>query len=274
TLILSTKPERHGGEVADALGAWLAQRKDDRPFLLFVNVMDSHWPYRVREQNPFLPPGVDAAEAGALSQIPDDYLCRHDVSERSLATLRGLYLGGVAAADAKLGAVLAQLHGALPRQRLVTLVTADHGEHLGERGLFVHNYGIAEELIHVPLLVHGLPGAAPAVVHEPVELADVVPTLLSLAGQPVPPELPGRPLPTRDPPSPSTRVVIAEYADLESHEDPIAVPAELERLAPHRTACKPEDHVFGDMYALLRPPLHLLPNPAGSPDPSHLPNPT
>lgn len=79
----------------------------------------------------------------------------------------------------------------------VIIVTSDHGEELWERGNWGHRGtdSLHQELLHVPLVVI-LPGQAHAgrVVDEPVSLVDLMPTILELAGLPVPEDLPGRSL--------------------------------------------------------------------------------
>jgi arylsulfatase A-like enzyme len=75
-------------------------------------------------------------------------------------------------------------------------ITADHGEALGEHGMFVHMNSVREEALRIPLLLiaHGytpelplLPRAAPAQV-------DIAPTLLAELALPIPPTWQGRPL--------------------------------------------------------------------------------
>ena len=67
------------------------------------------------------------------------------------------------------------------------LFTADHGEMLGERGLW-YKMCFFEQSARVPLIVRR-PGGSGARVREPVSLVDVAPTLLSLAGVPADPGL-------------------------------------------------------------------------------------
>lgn len=247
--------------VGTTIDAWLHERRADRPFLLFVNVLDAHMPYLVRAQNPFLPPGVSAAEARAVSQNPAGYLCSAEPHAPELAILRGLYLGGVAAADAKLGDLLARLHAAGLDRDLVTIVTADHGEHFGEHRLVGHQFSVHEALVHVPLVVHGLPGVPPAVIDTPVGLTDVVPTVLGLAGVPVPAGLAGRALPTTPGAAADTRALIAEEDD--SDDEHASEEPEIARLLRDsnraaRSGCSAGDPVFGEMRAILQYPLKLV----------------
>lgn len=256
-------PDR--AETVMAVGDWLRTRRADRPFFLFVNFLDAHLPYLVRNENPFLPAGVTAGEARAVSQDPSDYFCHAGSRGRDLAILRGLYQGGVTAADAKLGAVLDLLGAAGLDRDLITIVTADHGEHFGEHGLVGHQFSVREPLLRVPLVLHGLPGVAPAIIATPVTLADVMPTLLQVAGARVPEGLAGRRLPTapgaRAAAGGDARAIIAEHddsADQHASEEPEV--ARLIRASNQaaRRGCPPDARVFGEMRAVVRYPLKLV----------------
>jgi uncharacterized sulfatase len=61
------------------------------------------------------------------------------------------------------------------------VITADHGDLLGEYGLLAHKLVLHDALIHVPLVVHGLPELKPRA-DELVQHVDVMRTLLVLAG--------------------------------------------------------------------------------------------
>ena len=76
----------------------------------------------------------------------------------------------------------ATLRGVGFADNLITIVVADHGEHLGERRLLDHQFSLSNVLLHVPLIVNGVKDAAPAIVAEPVTLLDVAPSLLEWAG--------------------------------------------------------------------------------------------
>ncbi|MDP3940502.1 MAG: sulfatase-like hydrolase/transferase, partial [Deltaproteobacteria bacterium] len=82
------------------------------------------------------------------------------------------------------------------RERTLIVVTADHGELLGERGERGHNGKAYEEVLHVPWVLR-LPGYLPAgsVMEWPASLVDVTPTLLAFLGVPAPDKLEGAVLP-------------------------------------------------------------------------------
>ena len=164
----------------------------------FVNVVDPHWPYTVREDNPFLPPGVSREQAAAVSQWPPDDVCAGAERARAREIEHGLYLGDVRAADAKLAVVQKALADAGLGAGLITIATADHGEHFGEHRLGHHQFSVHEALLHVPLVIAGLKGEPRGVIDEPVQLADILPTVLAWAHLPQPAGLAGRPLPVHD----------------------------------------------------------------------------
>jgi hypothetical protein len=167
------------GEVMDRLApssdqdlvAKALEWAEDRPGarFLYVQLMDSHTPYRSpridggrgsgrRIEFPF--PGMDITPAEA-----EDIVARYD--------------GGIRRADAQVGRLLA----AARRwgRPFVAIVTADHGESLGESGRWFHGASLAPELLSIPLVVLG-DGVRPGRVLAPVGHASIMPTLLAAAG--------------------------------------------------------------------------------------------
>src|SRR5262249_5502333 len=142
---------------------------------------------------------------------------------------------------------------------LITIVTADHGEQLGEHGRSSHQFSVYEEVLHVPLVVQGLTGVAPAAVTTPVALADVTPSILDWLHVPAPPGLAGQPLPTQDGPA-RQRSIVAEFDDIPSTQGTGSALGNvfLAGAASLRRRCDREQPVFGDMRALIRYPLKLV----------------
>lgn len=93
--------------------------------------------------------------------------------------------------DAALGRLLRFLEAERPEAQLI--ITADHGEAFNDHGESLHGTNLYEEQIRVPLVLHG-PGREAAVRADPVQLIDVAPTLLELAGVALPPTLDGQSL--------------------------------------------------------------------------------
>jgi arylsulfatase A-like enzyme/regulator of sirC expression with transglutaminase-like and TPR domain len=90
-----------------------------------------------------------------------------------------LYRGEVAFVDDQVGRLLAALEG---RDDVLIVVTADHGEALGEHGEPQHGFLLYESTLHVPLIVAGPGVEVGAVRDEPVSLVDVEPWLARRCG--------------------------------------------------------------------------------------------
>lgn len=91
------------------------------------------------------------------------------------------YDNEVAYVDASLRAFLDQLQDEDRLDRTLTIVTADHGESLGEHGEPTHGLFAYDATIAVPLIVAG-PGIAPRVIPDPAAHVDLAPTVLDVAG--------------------------------------------------------------------------------------------
>jgi len=245
-------------EVAD----FAEQRDRHRPFFVFVNLFDPHSPYRDREPNRFVDPGVAVADlwtAEALQASPSR-ICDRLPTAPALKVLHELYLGDVAAADAKLGKIAALAREAVGSDPLIVVATADHGEHFGEHRLLDHEFSVRAPVLHIPLVVQGAPGASSGRIEAAVTLVDVAASVLSWAGVARPAEIAGQPLPLRagaDRPED----LFAVYSDERLHTpegwDQALEPAEGARDAK-RSGCWPSDRVFGSMAALTRWPFKLI----------------
>jgi arylsulfatase A-like enzyme len=173
------------------------------PFFLYVQSMDVHSPYAPPE--PFRGRFSDASptpkarpadlDVGAENAVPPDRL------EALLANLQPHhYDDAVAYADHQLGVLLDALGERGLRESTIIVVTADHGEALGERGRYLHGVSLHEEQTHIPLILL-LPGDETALRPEqPVSLLDLGPTLLDLVGLPIPEHFQGSSLLRRPPP--------------------------------------------------------------------------
>jgi arylsulfatase A-like enzyme len=191
------------------------------------------------------------------SEKPQNLLCEDLPGERDRVILHGLYLGDVFAADVLLNTTLALVREEAGRRDLVTVITSDHGESFGEGRLMGHEFGLRNSALHIPLIVHGLPGTTPHKIDAPVTLVDVTASILEWAGVERPSELAGVPLPTSPagaPPPP--RALRAAYSDslriMPVEWDGMLQGADL--MAP-RQSCGPEDKVYGGMASLIEYPF-------------------
>jgi hypothetical protein len=95
------------------------------------------------------------------------------------------YLREVELADRSLGKLIEGLRASRLWDRAVVIISADHGEALGDHGIPHHGGSIYESLVRVPLLIR-VPGVRPRRVDAPVTTLDIAPTLLDLLGHTTP----------------------------------------------------------------------------------------
>jgi arylsulfatase A-like enzyme len=262
------KEEDHPGsgrfDIVDEMTAFAAKRDRERPFFVFINLFDPHTPYRDREENRFVDPDVSVGDAWT----PDDlknaayHICDRVPSDEDLKILYGLYLGEVAETDAKLGRIEAIARGAAGEGPLIVVATADHGEHFGEHRLLSHEFSVRAPVLHIPLVVQGVPDAPAGKIDLPVTLEDVSASVLDWAGVEIPPEFGGRPLPIRNSMPDSSAVdLVALYSDATSKESSdgeghLGFSEAAQNLK--RSNCWSRDRVYGDMLALTRWPFKLI----------------
>ncbi len=260
--------EKHPGilrfDIVAEVAAFAAERDRNRPFFLFANLFDPHSPYRNREQNQFLSPDVSVGDSWTANALKgtSHRICDRLPSTEDVKMLHGLYLGDVAKVDAKLGKIVAIAREAAAEGALIVVVTADHGEHFGEHRLLDHEFSVRAPVLNVPLVVHGIPNAPVGRIELPVTLVDVAASLLSWVGTEIPPEIAGRPLPTRASVTNRPDVdLLAMYSDeklkLPENWEGDLEPTE-ETRDEKRSGCWPRDRVFGKMAALTRWPFKLI----------------
>jgi len=130
--------------------------------------------------------------------------------------IRDVYAGAVAHGDAWFGLLMAGLETQGRLEDTVVIVLADHGEELGEDGLFEHRFSLSDAVTHVPLMVR-LPGAREGGSrHEGlVGLIDLLPTVVDAVGGTAPAGVQGAslwPAITGAGPLPSRAAVFSEGA--------------------------------------------------------------
>jgi choline-sulfatase len=195
----------------------LARLDRTRPWFLFFHVFDVHdGPLATGEHMLYAspPPYQDWFMPDAAAKLPDvppDELWESenllDAEER--AALVALYDGGIRHVDANLALLFEALEGDGWLADTLVIVTSDHGESLAQRGRLDGHGELAQEGLHVPLVVRHPRGVAAGTrVAAPVHLGDVVPTVLALAGLEADPRLPGRDLFDALPPD---RVITGTY---------------------------------------------------------------
>lgn len=169
----------------DIVGDVLAVRPETAPFPNRTHM----WVGRVR--------------LGKVEPLPED-----------LRFVRDLYLGELAVVDQALGTLLDTLTQRGELDDTIVALVGVHGEEFLEHGGAGHGRNLFQESIHVPLAIRAPGLLAPGRVEVPVDLLDVGPTLLDLAGVPQPRSWQGQTLvPLVDDPQPPPRLVVSSYGD-------------------------------------------------------------
>jgi arylsulfatase A-like enzyme len=101
----------------------------------------------------------------------------------------------IAYLDGQLGRLFEELDRRGLRRNTMVIVTADHGEHFGEHGLYGHASSLYDQEVHVPLLIDG-PRNVPngRSIDTPVTLRDIPATIVDLLGFASESHFPGRSL--------------------------------------------------------------------------------
>jgi arylsulfatase A-like enzyme len=117
------------------------------------------------------------------------------LSERDLEHVIALYDGDIAYSDHLLNIMLDDLSGRGLLDNSLIVFSSDHGEMFGEHDKWIHRNSLYEEVLRVPLIFR-YDGVIPegAVFDMPVDHLDVTPTILDLAGIPIPAHMRGRSL--------------------------------------------------------------------------------
>jgi arylsulfatase A-like enzyme len=154
--------QRFAHQVTPLAVAWL-EANQAGPFFLWVHYFDPHAPYTKQPR--------------LYQDLPDGHAGLKDRDARYASEIRH--------ADEGLGELLRALDRLGLAGDTLVVVTADHGESLGEHGYVGHGQYLYEEILRVPLVI-GWPGRLPEgkVVRSPVALLDLAPTVLSLLGLP------------------------------------------------------------------------------------------
>lgn len=161
---------RSDDQVADRAIAWLNENAESR-FFLWVHFFGPHEKVKSRHR---LPPGERKAHI-------QKQIARYDPDVEFM--------------DRQVGRLLERLRSDPRTEDAVILFHSDHGQSLNEHGLFGHGADLYDTCAHVPLIVR-LPRAERAGERVPhlVRNLDIFPTVLRLAGIPVPAATAGRDL--------------------------------------------------------------------------------
>jgi choline-sulfatase len=169
----------------------LARNRDDRPFLLFTSFTHPHDPFQCRQEHwdRFTHDDIGMPVVDTLQQDMDPYSLRltaqygltgNPPSEAQVRVARHAYYGSVSYVDDLVGELLAVLRETGLDDNTVIVLATDHGEMLGEHGLW-YKKSFFEAACRIPLIISH-PQIQARRVGANVSLVDLLPTLLEMAG--------------------------------------------------------------------------------------------
>ena len=167
----------------------LARSKDQRPFLLVASFSHPHDPFAVpqrywdlyRDEDIDMPAPGNALDAHSRRLRHVCAMEAEPVTEAQARAARRAYYGAIAYVDDLLGRLMAALRAAALAEDTIVILTSDHGEMLGEHGLW-YKMSFLEGACRVPLVVASPARFEPRRVASSVSLVDLMPTLIDLAG--------------------------------------------------------------------------------------------
>ncbi len=190
-------------DVANQSVQWLfdhTRRADGKPFMLVSSFTHPHNPFTISKEFwdlyadadidmptvPFIPfEERDPWSQRYYKLIRQD---EHQVTDAHIRSARHAYYGMVSYLDTKVGMLLDTLQKIDALDNTVIIFTADHGDMIGERGMW-YKFNPYQNSIRVPLIISAPGAKAGQRVSANCSLVDLLPTMLDLATQGHPPEL-------------------------------------------------------------------------------------
>lgn len=179
------KSYRTADETVDRALEWLGGRRPGQRIFLWLHLFDPHLPDRA-------PPETKGALAFASKQIAQNWaealLLKRPTAVGAYRTPLGLaarhsaYDAEVAFADRELQRLFERTQAARLNESALWIVTADHGEGLGDHGYDGHGPFLYDEALHVPLIMWSAGRFAGVRVASLARLVDLLPTLAEWTG--------------------------------------------------------------------------------------------
>jgi choline-sulfatase len=172
----------------------LARRPDgdERPFFLVASLTHPHDPFAIPHRYWDLYEDVEIVgprvtiplEAQDPHSLRLRHVCGNDldpVTDAQVLAARRAYYGAISFVDEQVGTILDALAESGMADDTIIILCTDHGEMLGERGLW-YKMNFFEGASRIPLIISAPGRFAPRSIDTSVSLVDLTPTLLDLAG--------------------------------------------------------------------------------------------
>ncbi len=174
----------------------IARDDDIRPSCMVVSLTHPHDPFAVPEQywSRYTDAEIDMPHVPAVASDPHSARLRHvcamdeqPVTDAHIRAARRAYYGAMSYVDDHVGRLMDTLAQVGMADDTVVILLSDHGELLGEHGLWF-KMSFLEGACRIPLIVHAPGRFASGTVDACVSLVDILPTLAELAGDGQAPE--------------------------------------------------------------------------------------
>jgi arylsulfatase A-like enzyme len=184
-----------GEVVTSSFNTWIKKHKK-KPFFAYLHYMDTHVPYNapqefsqifgLKDDTLFIPGEFKTIDVRLLGEMG---LSKHDKQ-----SLVNLYDAAIKYFDSNFAKIVDNLRKLGILNKTIIILTSDHGEEFWEHDGFAHGHTVYNELLHVPLIIGYSPHLPKRHIKSYVQLLDLFPTILSLAGIKNDSELRGRDL--------------------------------------------------------------------------------
>jgi choline-sulfatase len=180
-------------QIADTACDWLkkaADSEEDKPWVLFVSFVCPHPPYTARPEHfeyyynkdipfPYLGEQADWPDQPALNELRRVLEIDTSFTREETKRIASAYYGTVNSMDDRIGEVLKALQATGLAGNTRVIYTSDHGESLGQRGLY-GKFTMHEDSAAIPLVMSGPDIPKGKVIDTPVTLVDFHTTLLEM----------------------------------------------------------------------------------------------
>jgi arylsulfatase A-like enzyme len=268
--------------VGDRAIEWLKARPQTRPFSAWVSFPDPHHPFdcpepwslmydpksvtlpKYRKRDLERRPWWHKASLESKPQLADPEMLKFraegsripDQSDEQLAAMTANYYGMISLIDHNVGRILTALDDLGLAENTIVVYTTDHGELLGNRGLYLKGPTPYEDLLRVTLVARGPGVQANRVVLEPVSTLDLAATFCAAAGVAPGHDMQSRSLMKLLGGEPETRE--CAYSEWHVHPSRCGVELKLRTVRNASWKCTFElGSGAGEMYDLVNDPLEM-----------------
>ncbi|ACT00370.1 sulfatase [Paenibacillus sp. JDR-2] len=175
-------------------------RQENQPFFTWLSFPDPHTPYQVPEPYASMirPEDVPMPPVDSLEGKPERVKVAHlmdamdTADEQLIRQVRAIHYGMIRFIDDTLAKIFERMDALSLLENTVIIFTSDHGDSMGAHGIIQKHNFFYDSFTHVPFIM-SLPGyKGTKRTSNLLELIDIMPTLLELAGIPVPPGCQGK----------------------------------------------------------------------------------